>query len=340
MIIKGGLSLFAVAGLLVSFSGNGDSAMTKEFNPTSSSHMPLLQAHFSTEVLSAIGGPQTNPLKDGYLKAGNSFEDGDINKNISTNKDGIRTYIVQKGDNLSKIADRFNISVNTIKWENNIGNIIKPGQELAILTQTGIRHKVKKGDTLSKIAQLYEVEIADIAADTKLSIGEKIFIPGGSKRNQIPSSKKAIGTYSSKNLKSTKKVESGYYIRPLQGGRLTSKYGPRGGRYHYGLDFGAPRGTALVASAGGTVIKTITGCREGNSRCGGGYGNYVVIKHGNGTKTLYAHMQKVNVSYGQKLAQGEKIGTIGNTGRSTGPHTHFEIEQISNGKKIKPPFTW
>lgn len=313
--------------------------MTPEYKSISLSQLDFMSAHFSTQISTSTGGPTQQDIKDGTLRASTPFNEGTLNDKNLSSKDGLRIYVVQSGDNLSKIAEDFSISINTIKWENNIGNTIKPGQELKILPETGIRHSVKKGDTLSKIANLYEVELDELESKSaKLKVGEKIFIKDGKKRGS--SSKAKVGTSSSTKYASRQNAQSGYYIRPLQGGRLTSKYGPRGGRYHYGLDFGAARGTALVSSASGTVIKTVSSCREGSSSCGGGYGNYVVIKHGNGTKTLYAHMQKVSVSYGQKLAQGEKIGTIGNTGRSTGPHTHFEIENIRTGKKIKPPFTW
>ena len=102
------------------------------------------------------------------------------------------------------------------------------------------------------------------------------------------------------------------------------------------FDIGNKRGAPVVASASGKVIKVVNYCKEGSSSCGGKYGNYITIEHPNGMKTKYAHLQTVSVSLGASVSQGEKIGTIGNTGRSTGPHLHFEVIK-SNGSTIRPP---
>ena len=123
-------------------------------------------------------------------------------------------------------------------------------------------------------------------------------------------------------------------------GRISSKFGPRihpikkTQSFHGGIDVAAPRGTSLHAAGDGVVESVVTGCSEGNRSCGGGYGNRITIRHADGYKTLYAHMQSVNVSSGQKITKGQVIGTVGSTGMSTGPHLHLELHE--NGKKIDP----
>ncbi|MGD9638146.1 MAG: M23 family metallopeptidase [Alphaproteobacteria bacterium] len=123
-------------------------------------------------------------------------------------------------------------------------------------------------------------------------------------------------------------------------GRISSKFGPRvhpvTGKQsnHGGIDIAAAKGTDLHAAGDGTVGTVVTGCVEGNRSCGGGYGNRVEIKHANGYSTLYAHMNSVGVSPGQKVSKGQVIGQVGHTGMSTGAHLHLELHE--NGKKIDP----
>ena len=171
---------------------------------------------------------------------------------------------------------------------------------------------------------MYEVETEDITiyndlAPTELQIGKKIIVPNGVKGTS--SQTRSTTTAPTRSTR----PQSGYYLRPTSG-RITSKFGPRSGRYHYGIDFGAPTGTPIVASAAGTVIKV---------GCGSGYGNCLVIQHDNGTRTLYAHASKLYVGVGTKVARGERVAAVGSTGRSTGPHLHFEIIR-PNGQKMNP----
>ena len=125
-------------------------------------------------------------------------------------------------------------------------------------------------------------------------------------------------SYASSVNTSSKKVELGIsLIRPTSG-TVTSRFGSRWGKNHKGLDIGAPKGTPIKAAASGTVITASSGYN-------GGYGNYIVISHGNGIQTAYGHCNSISVSVGQKVSQGQVIGTVGNTGRSTGNHLHLEI---------------
>ncbi len=119
-------------------------------------------------------------------------------------------------------------------------------------------------------------------------------------------------------------LPTGTFIMPVTG-RVTSPYGYRGTEFHTGIDWGANKGTPIYASDGGTVIFAGT---KGN------YGKLVIIEHEDDVTTYYAHCSKLYVSKGDKVAQGDKIAAVGSTGRSTGPHLHFEIR--INGKTVSP----
>lgn len=231
----------------------------------------------------------------------------------------ISVYVVRSGDTLSDIAKMFGISTNTIVWANDIKkSLLKEGQELVILPISGVRHTVKSGDTLKSIATKYKADIDDILlyngliAHTKVKPGDVIIIPDGVISATQTSLAKASGAQ-------TYPVYSGYYLRPIVGGIKS-----QGIHGHNGVDLASPTGTPILASADGKVIVSRTGGRNG------GYGLYVVISHGNGTQTLYAHMSRNNVSVGQNVARGQVIGAVGNTGKSTGPHLHFEVRGAKN----------
>lgn len=252
------------------------------------------------------------------------------------------TYTVQEGDTLSEIAQQFDISTNTIKWANNIsGNTIQIGQKLTILPVTGVKHIVKSGDTLSGIANKYEADVNDImvfndvSSSSQLKVGQILYVPNGVLKSES-TSKSTSSKSTSYPSSSTKVSISGYFIRPASG-PITSPYGPRKGGFHYGVDIGVPRGSRVSAAASGTVVEIVNYCREGQISCGGRYGNYIMIEHSNGLISRYAHLSKVYVSVGQKVSQGDKIGASGNTGHSTGPHVHFQIEK-PNGSTIRPVF--
>ncbi len=296
---------------------------------TNSQRVQLLAANYSVEIPEAIGGPRSIKVNNrlALLSPQVHITNGTvISNNIELDPDGIVTYVVQSGDTLSEIAENFDVSINTIKWENNLNKTIKPGQELKILPVSGVRHTIQKGDTFSKIAQTYDVEVEDITVfndidATKLIKGNKIIIPNGIKQRKVAVAKSTLKIKTTSYI-SNRSSSTGYYIRPTTG-RTTSLFGPRKGKYHYGIDYGAPTGTPIVAAADGTVIKTT---------CGSGYGKCLVIKHPNGTQSLYAHASKIYVGVGSKVKQGQKVAAIGSTGRSTGPHLHFEIIE-ANGKK-------
>lgn len=235
--------------------------------------------------------------------------------------DQISIYVVREGDSLSQIADMFGVSSNTIIWANDIkrGSLIQTGQTLVILPITGIRYAVESGDTLRSITKKYKgdldeiVAYNDIDADASLIVGQIVIIPDGEIAAPVYTGSTSIARGTSGP------VYTGYYIHPLPGSTKTQRL-----HGYNALDFGAPIGTSVLASASGTVIISKS------SGWNGGYGNYIVIRHNNGTQTLYSHMNRNIVYPGQGVVKGQVVGYVGVSGRVTGPHLHFEIRGAYN----------
>lgn len=232
-------------------------------------------------------------------------------------------YIVESGDSVSTIAQKFNISTNTILWVNNLSSysLIKPGQKLKILPTTGINHKVASGENLSAIAKKYQAEVDDIIEFNKLvslsdiQIGQNLIIPAGIKPvTYVP---KPQPTITSIFTPPSASVSGSQLQWPIDSHYITQYYGWR----HSGLDIAGDSGIAIYAAENGKV-----------ERAGwtSGYGYNIIINHGNGLKTLYAHCSKMYVSVGQSVARGETIAGVGSTGWSTGPHLHFEVRVSSS----------
>jgi len=238
-------------------------------------------------------------------------------------------YRVVNGDTVSSIAQKFGITIDTIMWENSLKSVdaIKVGQILRILPVTGVTYKVKRGETIYSIAKSYQVDaqnIIDYPFNTfsndetfALSAGQNLMIPNG-----IKPSETIIDTqkYTTRTVAAVAGVVGeGNFMWPTSG-TITQKFS----WYHKAVDIANPSNPVVVAAQGGTV--TSAGWNAG------GYGNYVVIDHGNGYSTLYAHMlnNSVIVKAGQVVKQGQKLGIMGSTGRSTGTHLHFEIRNGSN----------
>ena len=233
-------------------------------------------------------------------------------------RDKIIYYTVQQGDSISTIASQFGVSNYTLLWENNLTaySVIRPGDKLAILPTSGLRHKVKKGETISSIAKKYSIDSEKIIEFNKLAsvndiqIGEKLFIPGG----QVIQPKKSYTVRSFYQPPAAKVVSSGKMLWPTTC-RYISQYYRWG---HSAIDLACNFGSAIYSVNGGTVITAKYGWN-------GGYGNYVIVDHGGGVQTLYAHFTKLYVQSGQTVNKGAVLGLMGSTGRSTGPHLHFEI---------------
>ena len=241
-------------------------------------------------------------------------------------KGEITEYRVQDGDTVSSIAQKFGVSIDTIMWENNLKSVdaIKVKQILRILPVTGVRYKVKRGETIYSIAKAHQVDpqnIIDYPFNTfsndetfALSAGQELIIPDGIKPKEIILDTKR---YTAKTVAPAVPgvVGEGNFMWPTAG-HISQKYY----WYHRAVDIANPSNPAIVAAQGGTVVTA--------GWNGGGYGNYVIIDHGNGYKTLYAHMlnNSMVVKAGQVVKQGQKLGLMGSTGRSTGTHLHFEIK--------------
>jgi LysM repeat protein len=257
-------------------------------------------------------------------------EEAGIDTQVSSKvRDSILDYEIKEGDTIKSIASKFGVSESTIRWQNGItGDKIKIGQEIKILPVTGIAHKVQKGDTVYSIAKKYDSEaqaIADFPFNSfsndetlELAVGQTIIVPDG-----VRSAGEGAATPRPKQLTpdAGTVVASGLFVWPTQG-QISQSYS----WYHPGIDI-ANRGLPnVVAADAGTVIYS--------GWDGTGYGNMVMIDHGNGYKTRYGHMSQLFVVSGQSVGRGSAIGRMGNTGRSTGPHTHFEI--YLNGGRVNP----
>lgn len=239
-------------------------------------------------------------------------------------------YTVENGDTVSSIARRFGISINTILWANNLGatSFIRPGDKLTILPYSGVLYTVKSGDTLARIALKYGVEIDKILScndlGAHLKIDQKLIIPGAKKIiDQIASRRTTGSTSYNSGLSviqglikptSVKAPAGSKMVWPTVGHRITQYFSWR----HNGLDIGNKVGTPIYAADDGIVEIATNGWN-------GGYGNTILLNHGGGKKTRYGHASKLYVRAGEAVEKGQVIALMGSTGRSTGPHLHFEV---------------
>ncbi len=312
------------------FFNNTEAAQTENIPPLHDAQMTLLRAQAIPNPKERVNDEEDIFVSDNSALVAISAPEGQAKareaKGVYAPTSGsISLYVVREGETLSEVAKMYGVSVSTILWANDIKNAkhIQPGDTLLILPVSGISHTVKKGDTLSTLAKKYGANEGDIAAfnglneDAPLSVGESIIIPGG----EMPQETRTSGTRTARVGGNTSSLPaiSGFFAHPVPGARVT-----QGIHGWNGIDFGAPTGTSVYASAGGRVIVAKAGGWNG------GYGSYVVIDHGNGTQTLYAHLSSVSISSGESVSQGDLLGAVGSTGRSTGPHLHFEVRGAKN----------
>jgi murein DD-endopeptidase MepM/ murein hydrolase activator NlpD len=230
-------------------------------------------------------------------------------------------YTVSQGDTIGEIARNFGLNVDTLISLNSIKNarLLRIGQVLRIPNQDGILYTVQKGDNLADIAEKYRIDAGAVQTVNELfseqvNAGSNLFIPGA-------------------RLEWTdlQEINGDLFIWPVRG-YITSRYGYRPNpfnererQFHTGLDIGSPMGTAIRAAMAGRV--SAVGYNDVS-------GNYVVITHHSGYRTLYAHMSTIGVKAGVYVKTGERIGAVGSTGRSTGPHLHFTV--YKNGVTMNP----
>ena len=231
-----------------------------------------------------------------------------------------RRYEAAAGDTLGALAERFDVTPDTIISFNELRRErdLKEGLELIIPSHSGIRYVVRRGDNLSRIAVRHGVSLDAVldvneVASSIITPGQILLIPGAGL---------------SENVRN--RVLGRLFITPARG-RLSSPYGYRNDpftglrKFHNGVDIANGPGTPVVASMSGAVASV---------GYNGNYGRYVILRHPDGYQTLYAHLARTHVSQGDRVRQGQQLGEMGNTGYSTGNHLHFSI--FLNGTHVDP----
>lgn len=311
--------------------------------------------------------------QDGYLTKYNPQTDvGDR----STMHDYL-VHTVSSGETISTIANGYGLHAATVLWANGMSSTstIKSGQKLLIPPVDGISHHVAKGEDVKKIAKTYGVSADSIIKQNSLSTdgglvaNEDIFVPGAKPLiADVPSTPlnfqdsanfrtvngTVVRTTPARVASSSRVGSAAAAVAPSDGAILQGADStPTGGKPfifptrgqitqyfhagHYAFDIGNRSEPAIWAAADGVVIKAFTGCVPGNHRCGGGYGNHIIIQHPNGLETLYGHMTYLSVNVGDHVTQGEVIGKMGKTGNVygvTGIHLHWEVHK--KGQKLNP----
>lgn len=240
-------------------------------------------------------------------------------------------YTIVSGDSLWTIAGKFNLSIDTLLGVNNLkSDLLKPGVKIRVPNQDGVVTKVAKGDTLDKLAKKYDISAKAIALanniDAKgkgLTVGQEIFLPGASNSVLAYRNSGSNGGLSQKapTVAKASPNSTGRFIWPVRG-RINSPFGWRihpvlkKRWFHTGIDIKGNTGTPIAAARDGQVI--FAGWMNG-------YGRTVIIRHDSKYTTLYAHASSILVKKGQKVKQGQTIAKVGTSGRTTGPHLHFEV---------------
>ncbi len=237
-------------------------------------------------------------------------------------REEISTYVVQSGDTIYGIAAKFGLDPETIMWSNdeleNAPDLLSVGQELTILPVNGVYHQAGEGDTIESIASTFKADPAAIInyplngldPDQPVIVpGQWLVVPGGNK----PFIPRTVTAYTGE-IPEGASEGTGAFAWPASG-TIYQGFFP----WHPAIDIAAYIGAPVLAADSGYVI--VAGWSDV------GYGYHVVIDHGNGYQTLYAHLQAYYVEAGDNVAQGQQIGEMGNTGNATGPHLHFEVRQ-------------
>jgi murein DD-endopeptidase MepM/ murein hydrolase activator NlpD len=282
--------------------------------------------------LSSAGAPPSSALATSLDNDGDVLVRAAVPHTIIPERprDEIIRYVVRTGDTIFGIAGEFGLEPETIMWANgrleDNPDLLRVGQELVILPTDGVYHQVGASDTLEAIAAAYKVEAADVinyplnhlnADNPQISAGQWLIVPGGTK----PYVPRTVVAYSGP-IPADASKGTGAFGWPTAG-QITQGYW----EHHRAIDIGAWKGAPVLAADSGYVVAA--GWDDS------GYGRTVVIDHGNGFQTRYAHLQVYYVEVGDSVAKGQQIGEVGSTGNSTGPHLHFEV--IQNGV-LRNPF--
>lgn len=277
------------------------------------------------EELITVSGNKEVGGSNYLIMAADGVGGGGAETQISSLPKGETTeYRVEEGDTVSMIAVKFGVSIDTIMWENSLKSVdqIKPKQILKILPVTGARYRVKRGETIYSIAKAFQVDaqnIIDYPFNTfsndetfALYAGQELIVPDGIKPKEIVIDQTRYLARTVAPIPGV--VGEGNFMWPTSG-HISQRFS----WYHQAVDIASKDGPNILAAQGGTVVTAGWNA--------GGYGNYVIINHGNGYITLYGHMlnNSIVVQPGQKVTQGQKLGVMGSTGRSTGTHLHFEV---------------
>ena len=259
------------------------------------------------------------------------------------NNDSVSTYVVQSGDSIQTIATRFGISQNTIRWANGLkkGQVVHAGDTLIILPVSGVKYTIKKGDTLASIEKKFKLNTADeissfedyngIDGSIALIMGDSLIIPGA-QIDETPTTSSTSGKNTKHHggitgagnlfsyIPNLSGIVRDYFIKPIDCPLSQGRHDT------YAVDISCGViGTPIHAAADGIVEFAKYGWN-------GAYGNLIIMKHPNGMTTFYAHIKDggLRVSQGETVKQGQVIAYVGSTGRSTGPHVHFEVRGGGN----------
>jgi LysM repeat protein len=325
-------SFFSLGSLIAQTASVTDAAGSSYNSQT----VPLLSPAVNIDPSPAVGGGDIAVVAGSALMAQEGIDGTAADIANQPQSAAISVYTVHSGDTLPAIAKMFDVSVNTITWANDLkGGVIHVGDQLIILPITGVQYTIVKGDTLASVAAHFKADATEIAQynnladNATLNVGDSLIIPNG----EVPPT--AAQVAQSSHSKAITKIAKGA-TEPYLGGSgpsledyfswpTDSHVITQGLHGWNAVDIGASSGSPIYAAAAGTVIVA-----KNNGAWNGGYGNYVVISHPNGTQTLYAHMSKVLTTVGSQVAQGDTIGKVGMTGEATGPHLHFEVRGAVN----------
>jgi murein DD-endopeptidase MepM/ murein hydrolase activator NlpD len=332
MLILWVMQSFYLKGTLV---GNGQSAVSTQVAPVDD--RMILPAYSGVTPFTGIA--RVNDMHT-FIPNKSRFE--------------IQKYTIQTGDNLFNIADKFGLDPKTILWGNfytlndNPDNL-QPGQSLKILPVDGVLYAWHKGDGLNKVSETFRVTPQDIIdwpgnnlspetigdyANPNIAEGTELIVPGGTRefiswqaptiRRNDPATARVLGPGRCAPI-DTGPIGNGVFVWPTTETRISGyEYNPP---IHWGIDIGGKIGNPIFALEAGVVVYA--------GENDWGYGILVIIDHGDGWQTLYGHLSALNVQCGDYITQGgQVIGYMGSTGKSSGPHLHFEMSL--NGNRANP----